>query len=94
MAAKLPGVSIIMEEQYFNWKVSIEGAAASPPDFFDFFIELACLFEHCGTVKTFSALEFSPSGSLFLLIASGLGDFNLGEIGGDNEEGFVLGLAV
>jgi hypothetical protein len=82
-----------MEEQYFNWKVSTEGAAATPPDFLDFFIELACLVEHCG-VKTFSALEFRPSGSLFLFSAGGLGDFNLGEAGGDNEKGFVLGLAV
>jgi hypothetical protein len=89
----LPGVSIITEEQYFNWKVSTEGAAATPPDFFDFFIKLACLVKHCG-VKTFSALEFIPSRSLFLLSAGGLGDFKLGEIGGDNEKGFVLGLAV
>lgn len=88
----LPGASTIIEERYFNVKVSTGGAGPAPPAFLGLFIGVAGLVEH-GGAKTMSALEFSPLGPLFLLSAGSLGDFNLGEIGGDNE-GFALALAV
>lgn len=86
----LPGASTIKEDIFFNI-LSAEGAAATEPlDFFDFFTELVNLVVHRG-VTTFSALEFSSFGSFPLLNAGGLGEGNLGEMGGEREA-LVLGL--
>lgn len=66
------------------------GATPGALHFFVFFGELEDLVVPLG-VKTFSRLEFKPLGSLPLLRAGGLGDFELGEAGGvEFDEGLVL----
>lgn len=88
----LPGASTIKEEAYFN-EVSA-GEAPTPQAFFDFFAELLNFVVLRGVNKTFSALEFSSLGSFPLFRAGGLGDGNLGDTGGDNNEVLVLQVEV
>lgn len=53
-------------------------------DLFSILLETLVLFLGVKTLS--SALEFNKFGSLPRLIAGDLGDFSLGDIGGDNEE--------
>lgn len=89
-AAMLPGASTIKEEAYFN-AVSAPTSATLVQAFFDFFDELvADLVLDLGVKTSFSALEFSSLASFPLLTAGGLGDGNLGDKGGDGDEGLIL----
>jgi inactivated superfamily I helicase len=86
----VPGASTNKEEEYFIAKVSTECGTPAVLDFFDFFTVLVVTFVVLRGVKTFSALVFNPPGSFPLFTAGGLGDFSLGEIGGDSAEGSLV----